>query len=311
MTTPLLTKKYAMWVELEATYGTDSVPTVADAVLVDSLEITFAADIIDRDNIVLSDLSKCSHLIGKYSVQLSFNCDLRGSGTAGTAPDFGKLIQACSMSETVVAATSVTYAPESTDQESVSVYVNKDGILHKIVGCVGTWSLTAAIGQPAKLAFTMQGKLKENPTAVALTTGTTCTLAPPLLLGATFTYDGWSPTIANFSLDLANKLTERQDVTDASGIQGFFVSDRKPVASFDPEVVTVATRNVWDNFRELNEGALSLAFGVTSGNLVTIAAPKCVKRSIPYGDRDGISTYQIQVGLIRTTGNDEFSIKLK
>lgn len=310
MALPKLTKKYSVWVEAETVYGDDAVPTSDDAVLVDSLEITFAPEIIERDNIVLPDLSKCSHLIGKYSATLRFNCELRGSGTPGTAPDFGKLMRACSMDEDIVALTSVTYHPLSTDQESVSIYCNKDGLLHKFVGMVGTFSMAAVVGQPGKISFTMQGKLKENPTDASLTTGTSCTLAPPLLLGATLSYGGWSPTIANFSLDIANKLTERQDATEESGIQGFFVSDRKPIISFDPEMVSVATRNVWNYFRTLNEATLALSFGGDAGNTVAIDAPKCVKRAIPYGDRDGISTFQIQAGLIRTNGDDEFSITL-
>src|SRR5574343_5244 len=310
MALPKLTRKYSLWALNESVYGTDPIPDSSNAVLVDSLDIKFDVSIIERDDITLPDLSKCSHLIGKYAVELTFNVDLRGSGTPGTAPDYGPLLRACSMSETENTGVDVVYEPLSSNQESCTIYCNKDGLMHKIVGCVGTFSLAASVGQPGKLSFTMRGKLKENPTDVVLSTGSACTLAPPLLLGATFTYGGWSPTIANFSMDIANVLTERQDITEASGIQGFFVSNRKPVIGFDPEMVSVATRNVWNYFRTLNEAALALSFGTYSGNIISIAAPKCVKRGIPYGDRDGISTFQIEASLVRTSGDDEMSFTL-
>ena len=310
MALPKLTKKYALWAKVETTYGVDASPTGANAVLVDSLEISPQVELIDRDNIALPDLSKCPHLIGKISVNISFNVDLRGSGTPGAAPDFGPLLRACSMLETVVVGTSVAYTPTSSDQESVTIYCNKDGVLHKIVGCVGTWSMASSVGKPGKLSFRMQGKLLANPTDSALSLGSACTLPPPLLLGATFTYGSWSPVIANFGLDIANAITERQDITEDSGIQGFFVSDRKPVISFDPEMVSVSVRDIWANFRTGNEAALNLSFGTEDGNTIAITAPKCVKREIPYGDRDGICIYQMQAGLYRVNGDDEFAITI-
>jgi hypothetical protein len=44
---------------------------------------------------------------------VEFDVDLVGSGTAGTAPAWGPLIQACAFAEVIVASTSVTYNPVS------------------------------------------------------------------------------------------------------------------------------------------------------------------------------------------------------
>ena len=44
-------------------------------------------------------------------VEVTFEVEMAGSGTAGTAPAFGPLLKACGNSETIVTDTSVTYAP--------------------------------------------------------------------------------------------------------------------------------------------------------------------------------------------------------
>ena len=61
--------------------------------------------------------------------------ELAGSGTAGTAPRYGALLQACGLSETIVASTSVTYAPVSSAFSSATIYFNNDGIRHILTGC--------------------------------------------------------------------------------------------------------------------------------------------------------------------------------
>ena len=131
------------------------------------------------------------------------------------------------------------------------------------------------------------------------------------MLGATFSYDGWAQPLAKFAIDLKNAVVERQDVHEESGIMGFFVSNRDPEGSFDPEAVTLATRDVWQNLAEVNEGALSIVIGSVLGNKCTISAPKCAKKEVAWGDRDGIATYDITFGLYRTAGNDEISIEFE
>ncbi|MCK7495178.1 MAG: hypothetical protein MZW92_31855 [Comamonadaceae bacterium] len=44
-------------------------------------------------------------------MQLTFDVEIKGSGAAGTAPELGVLLKGCGFGETVVAVTSVTYAP--------------------------------------------------------------------------------------------------------------------------------------------------------------------------------------------------------
>jgi hypothetical protein len=44
------------------------------------------------------------------------------------------------MSETIVAVTSVTYAPASNSTDSLTMYFELDGQRHALIGARGTWS---------------------------------------------------------------------------------------------------------------------------------------------------------------------------
>ena len=131
----LLNRKRLILAKAETTYGTDSTPAGTDAVLVRNLDITpLSGDLVSRD-LIRPYLGNYDQLIAKTSVAISFEVELAGSGTAGTAPRYGAILKACGMSETIVASTSVTYAPVSSSFSSATIYFNIDGVLHKLTGC--------------------------------------------------------------------------------------------------------------------------------------------------------------------------------
>ena len=41
----------------------------------------------------------------------------------------------------------VTYAPESSGFSSITIHYNVDGVLHKVTGCRGSFTLTANVGE--------------------------------------------------------------------------------------------------------------------------------------------------------------------
>ncbi len=111
--------------------------------------------------------------------------------------------------------------------------------------------------------------------------------------------------ISKLELALKNKVVEREDFQAPDGLKGFWVSDRDPEGSIDPEAALLAVRDVWANLISCNEAALALAYGDTPGNQVAISCPKCVKKTLDWGDRNGIATYDKHFGIYRVTGNDE------
>jgi hypothetical protein len=312
MSNPLYTRLTVMLAKIEADYGVDAVPTVADnPVLVQNLKFKIVPEVLARNNVALPDLSNLPHLVGKIHGELTFDVELRGSGDGDgdVPPDYGAILRMCAMGQTIVAGPggSVSYNPITDDHESGTIYAYLDGQMQKFLGCMGDWKLVGANTKIGLFSFSMKAKWG-GAADVAIVTPTYQNLHPPVCKGITWSYGGWSAPISKWEIDLKNKVVERQDQTEDQGIAGFLITGRDPEAKFDPEMKLLAERDVWTNLVEVNEAALAIALGSTPGNQVAISAPKCAKKTADQGDRDGIATYDITAGLYRTLGNDELTL---
>lgn len=314
MSLPLLTRKYLLLAKIEGAYGVDAVPTgAANSILVKNLKITPTFTVVKRDDVALPDLDKLPHLIGQESIQITFDVELRGSGDSDgdVPPDLGVLLRGCFMGETILAGPggSCGYNPISDiqAQESLTFYVWKDLQLHKAVGCVGTWKLAGEVGKAALFSFDFKGKLSAI-IDQAIGTPTYQNLTPPLMLGVTFAYGGWSPPLNKITFDYKGKVIQRDDAQEDVGVMGFLVTDRSPEGQLTVEAAALADRDIWAHIRTVNEAALNLVVGSTPGNRCTIAAPKCAKTKVDWADKDGKAEYQIDFGLYRTAGDDSISI---
>jgi hypothetical protein len=99
-----LTRKRLLLAKIETTYGTDPTPAATDAVLVSALEVQpLQLELKDRE-LILGYLGNTEMVVGQRLVSVSFDVEIAGSGTAGTAPKWSALMQACGFSETIVAS---------------------------------------------------------------------------------------------------------------------------------------------------------------------------------------------------------------
>jgi len=101
---PLLTRKRLILAKIESTYATDSSPAGTDAILVRNLDITpIEADVVSRD-LIRPYLGNYDQLLAQTRVSITFQVEMAGSGTGGTAPKFNSLLRACGLAETLLAA---------------------------------------------------------------------------------------------------------------------------------------------------------------------------------------------------------------
>lgn len=101
---PLLSRKRLILSKIESTYATDSSPAGTDAILVRNLDITpIEADVVSRD-LIRPYLGNFDQLLAQTRVSITFEVEMAGSGTAGTAPRFNSLLRACGLAETLLAA---------------------------------------------------------------------------------------------------------------------------------------------------------------------------------------------------------------
>jgi len=296
--------------KIESVEGTAETLVAADAFLVFTPKADPDVDRYKRDP-VRENLGQLESLPGARSAKLSFTVELAGSGTAGTAPAWGKLMKACGCSETVVPSTSVTYAPASSSIPSMTLAMYMDGVIKKIWGARGTFQLVLEKGKPGLINFTFTGA-DFSVTDGALLSGVSyTTVKPPVFLGVSFTYDSYAARIAKLSLDAGNNLTLADDITKSSGHFSALITERDPRISFDPEMVTVATKDFFGQLRGDAGKALSLSgLGSVAGNRVALSAPKCQIEEVKIAERSGYFALEVQCGAKMSAGDDEWSLVL-
>jgi len=305
----LLSRKRLILVKTESTYGTDSSPIGTDALLVRNLDITpLSGDIVSRD-LVRPYLGNYDQLIAQTSVAVTFEVELAGSGTAGTAPKFDAILKACGMAATIVASTSVTYTPVSASFSSATIYFNVDGVLHKLTGCRGSMTMSCAVGAIPTLAFNLTG-VYNAPTDTAAPAVTYSAQATPLIFRegntSAFSFFSYSGILQSVDFNLANELIFRELV---GGTKQTLLTDRKPAGTVMIEAPTIATKDFFTTALATTTGNLTFLHGTTAGNRVTFLASQVDVLIPTYQDQDSIMMLSIPYVAIPTAaGNDEFSL---
>ena len=305
----LLSRKRLILVKTEATYGTDSTPAGTDALLVRNLDITpLSGDVVSRD-LIRPYLGNFDQLIGLTSVGITFEVELAGSGTAGTAPKFDAILKACGLSATIVSSTSVTYAPVSDSFSSATIYFNVDGVLHKLTGCRGSLTMSCAVGAIPTLAFNLTG-VYNAPTDTAQPAVTYSAQATPLIFRegntSSFSFFSYSGVLQSVDFNLANDLVYRELV---GGTKETLITDRKPAGTVMIEAPTIATKDFFTTALGSSTGNLTFLHGTTAGNRVTFTASQVDVLNPTYQDQDSIMMLSVPyVALPTTAGNNEFSL---
>ena len=148
----------AILAKFETVYGTDAAPTeAANALLVSNVSINpLNAQNVSRD-LVRPFLGGSEQLVGVANIEMSFDVEFAGSGTAGTAPAFGPLLRACGFSEAVTVGVRTEYTLVTPVTESVSIYYFSDGVKHVARGCRGDLSIKMGVKSRPVLSFKFLG----------------------------------------------------------------------------------------------------------------------------------------------------------
>jgi hypothetical protein len=306
---PLLSRKRLILAKTEATYGTDSVPAGTDAVLVRSLEVTpLESDVVSRD-LIRPYYGNSDQLLANTRVRCSFEVELAGSGTAGTAPRYDALLKSCAMSATIVASTSVTYAPVSSSFSSCTIVYNVDGVQHKLTGARGTVTMNCQLGQIPTLQFEMTG-IYNAPTDTAQPAVTYSNQATPLIFKegntSSFQFFSYSGCLNMVSFNLANEIVYRELIGCTKEV---LITDRRPAGEVMIEAPTIATKDYFTIALGSTTGNLTFLHGTTAGNRVTFTASQADVTQPTYSDQDGIQMLTLPyVALPTTAGNNEFSL---
>ena len=307
---PLLTRKKLLLAKIEAAYGTDSTPTGSAAILVRNLEVVpLQSDIVQRE-LIRPYLGNYEQLLANTRVQVTFEVELAGSGTAGTPPAYGPILRSCALSETSAAST-VTYAPESelSGFESTTLYFFIDGIRHVITGARGTFTLNGTVGAIPTIQFTMTG-IFNTPTDTALAVPTYQNQATPLIFknGNTTSFSAFSYSGALQSIDfnIANEIIYRELI---GGTKEVIITDRKPGGTLQIEAVLLAAKNYFTVSTGSTTGSITFQHGTAAGNRVTLTMAQSDLADVSYADMNGIQMLNLPyVATPTAAGNDELTL---
>ena len=308
----LLYAKKLILAKLEGTAGTKETLAAADAILATNVEPTLlAGDTVNRELEFPYFGASADIPVGTH-MGLSFRVELSASGTAGKAPAWAPLLEACAFEGKEDSGKSWTYTPISADIKTLSMSLNIDGQLQEMHGARGTVSIQGGVNQIPYLVFAFLG-LYNAPSSVKAVDGVTSGFKLPLVGSntntPTFEFHGVTDMgLSEFSLDMANAYAYRELIglkpevpitnRDASGS---ITIDTPKYSAFNPVTKAVAG----------DTGAFKLVHGKKAGQIITIEAPKTQISSVAESEADGVWQRQLGFKLLPkgATGNDEISIK--
>lgn len=301
-------KRKVIYGKIESVYGTDIVPTVgSDALLVHNFSCRpVVPRYVERDPALPFFGNDGQVKVGE-SMVMEFDVEIAGAGGVATVPKFGPLLRGVAHSETVTPTTGpVTYDPITTGEESLSMYFNWGGLLHKMAGARGsvTWNFPA--GQIPMMRFSFEG----------LYVGVTDTaIAAPTLTGwqrpqtvnkanTVFTLHGYSAVLRDMSVNQGAVM----QYVNLPNLEEVRYSDRKTRGSVTIEVPTIAAKDFFTIIRNETTGALALTHGTTAGNKALFNAATVQLTNPQYSEAEGTAVLQMGMELRPTAaGNDEYS----
>lgn len=309
----LLNENVVTAFKLEVTYGTDAVPTGADAIVTSQVKLTpLEMKTVSRDLDKPSSGSDVELVVDFYAM-IEFKVELVGSGTLGIAPAFGPLLKACRMQETITAATSVIYRPYRAGTTSATIYFWLDGNLHKLLGARGTFTLEVDSQGIPYLSFKFTG-LCVTPAAganpAALTGWDAFEIPAPVNYENTPVpaLHGYTGVYKSFRFDAGNNVVpfnnpgEREIRITRHAAKGSISMLAPPVATID--YITIAKNSTL--------GKLKIAHGTVNAtkwffecvnNTCQILNPK-------YGDDEGRATIDADLNFVPTSaGGDEYELR--
>jgi hypothetical protein len=315
---PRRTRLTAILAKIETITGTDASPAGStDALLVSNPTFGHTYQNQARNNIK-AWLGNDQEIVGNRFVTIGFEVEISGSGAAGTAPAWGKLLRACAMAETVTAATRVEYNPISAAFESLTIYYHRDGVLHKALGCMGNADFRLEEGAIPKIVFSFTG-IDGGPTATANPSQTLTDWKTPLVvntansasvkLGATYSAGALSGGTdfcsRGLMLNLGNEVQYSSMLGPCTGVD---IPNRASTGSLQLDLDAAAEVAAYSAISANTLTSVGLVHGTAAGAKVLVFAPSVQRINPTQQDFNGRIQIGMDLRVLPVAGNDELRI---
>jgi hypothetical protein len=264
-------------VEAELTYGTDPTPSAStNAVLVRNPSLSSEGLRMNDRAAVRAGLGQLQKVYGGQLKRFRFECEVKGSGAAGTAPEIAPLLTSCGMAETLVASTSATYLPANSAHGSSTIYWYEGGRkLHILTGCVGNpTSIRQEAGGLVIIGFEFVGHYTQ-PTDQSQPTPTYNSTVPRAAIGMAIAINGVTAIVAkSLEWNFNNVIAMPPSISAADGYGQLLITSRDITGTIVIEseldsVIDIDALHAAGTKFATTSGAL----GSTAGNILTISTP--------------------------------------
>jgi hypothetical protein len=303
-------RKLALLAKIEASYGTDAVPTgMANAILATNVTLTPMAGGEESRDLLLPWLGHQGVILTGQHVQLEFSVECAGAGAAGDVPGYGPLLRACGLSETVDDGVSVVYQPVSAAFEAATIYYNLDGVRHIALGCRGNVTLEMTPQRIPRWRFRLLGLLGTITDTVLPSVDHSAFVTPKEVSKAntTLALHGYTGPVEAFTFDLGMQVEPRMLINHESIEE----VDRRSVGSVTVQAASLATKNWFTIAQDRTRDVVAVQHGTVAGNIVKIDAAKAEIGRPTQGSSQGIANYQLGLMLCPDAGNDEVAITVR
>lgn len=283
----MFTKKYVLLAKKEVTYLTDASPTGTNAV--EAFDVDFSPErIVKEKNVGTINLGSLPSYISSTLVNVTFKTYLKGPGSKGVTSVLGALLQSCSLSETLVESTSATYEFDETETASTTLYFYRDGLLTKVLGARGTFSLDLTAGEWGVVTWNMKGKYVAS-TATAIVEPTFEATDPVIVENSDFEMGSGSNVTGIETLTISQEgLEVFKDINNDQGFGKALVVDAIFNGTIDP-LIEASNIVTWETALNASTTfAMNYVLGSAAGNTITITAPEVQVTDYSVADKSGL-----------------------
>ena len=229
-----------------------------------------------------------------------------GTANATVAPTWTGSLVVGDAWTVLVLPTGVSLVPRSTAFETGTLYSYFDGLLHRMIHAMGTFSLQAEAGAFPTMNFEFSGNYVATTDTVLPTSPVFEQTLPQQVELAALTLNRNDQLLAGgFTVDVQNTVSPRLSVNHADGYNGFRLTARNPVGTISPEATLEASHPFWADMAAAAQRAFFARLGTTRGNSVAVFGPRSQIAGVSYGDRDGLRTYDVNLALKRGIAGDD------
>lgn len=298
----------------ETTYGTPVDP--GEPLLVEDPDFMIDRDVVPR-NLVRPYFGGAEHLIGTRRAVIKFKTELAGSGAAGTAPAWGKLLRGSGFAETLTAGNRAEYSPITDAMESLTFTFNRDGVRYVSRGARGTCKLDMTAYQRPMMEWEFWG-FDTTAFEVSMTSPSLAAWKKPAVitdansgdisLGGSYAAGvisgGTSLKSRGMQIDLGNKLSHIKLL----GGEACEITDRDVSGKMQVEL-TAAEEVAWRTAIN-GEVLTSVGFqiGTTAGSRVGVFGAAVQRVNPQAEDYEGRVLIGADLRFLPTSGNDDLRI---